>query len=82
MLNASMQGQLLKVSLILKKLTLMSSNISSKDSFRTIMVLVAQFNFESHQMDVRTAFLNGQLYEEVYMSRIECFEVKGKEYIV
>jgi hypothetical protein len=43
------------------------SPVSSKDSFRIVMALVAHFDFELHQMDVKTAFLNGDLTEDVYM---------------
>ena len=43
------------------------SSVSSKDSFRTIMALVAHFDFELHQMDVKTAFLNGDIDETIYM---------------
>ena len=43
------------------------SPVSSKDSFRIIMALTTHFNLELHQMDVKTAFLNGDLYEQVYM---------------
>ncbi|KAL0427547.1 UNVERIFIED_CONTAM: Retrovirus-related Pol polyprotein from transposon TNT 1-94 [Sesamum latifolium] len=49
------------------------SPVSKKDSFRVIMALVAHFNLELHQMDVKTAFLNGDLEEEVYMSQPEGF---------
>jgi hypothetical protein len=49
------------------------SPVSKKDSFRVIMALVAHFNFELHQMDVKTAFLNGSLEEEVYMKQPEGF---------
>ena len=49
------------------------SPISSKDSFRVIMALVAHFDMELHQMDVKTAFLNGDLNEEVYMLQPEGF---------
>ena len=49
------------------------SPVSSKDSFRVIMALVAHFYMELHQMDVKTAFLNGDLNEEVYMMQPEGF---------
>ncbi|RDY12086.1 hypothetical protein CR513_03173, partial [Mucuna pruriens] len=42
------------------------SQVSSKDSFRTIMTLVAYFDLETHQMDVKTVFLNGDIDEIVY----------------
>ena len=35
------------------------SPVSSKDSLRIIMALVAHYDLELHQMDVKTAFLNG-----------------------
>ena len=43
------------------------SSISSKDSLRTIMALVAHFDLELHQMDVKTTFLNGDIDETIYM---------------
>ena len=49
------------------------SPVSKKDSFRIIMALVAHFDLELHQMDVKTAFLNGDLDEEVYMKQPEGF---------
>ena len=44
------------------------SPVSCKNSFRIIMVFMAYYDLEIHQMDVRTAFLNGDLYENVYMA--------------
>ena len=41
------------------------SPVSCKDSFRIIMALVAHYDLELHQMDVKTAFLNGDLYESL-----------------
>ena len=43
------------------------SLVSTKDSFRIIMALVAHFDLELHQMDVKTTFLNGDLSETMYM---------------
>ena len=42
--------------------------MSTKDSLRIIMAIVAHFDLELHHMDVRTSFLNGDLIEDVYMS--------------
>jgi hypothetical protein len=32
-----------------------------------------------HQMDVKTTFLNGDLYENVYITQLKGFVVEGKE---
>jgi hypothetical protein len=49
------------------------SLVSSKDSFRIIVTLVTHYNLELHQMDVKTIFLNGGLYENIYMAQPKCF---------
>ena len=49
------------------------SLVSRKDSLRIIMTLVAHYDLELHQMDVKTAFLNGNLEEELYMNQSEGF---------
>ena len=49
------------------------SPISKKDSLHTILVLVAHFDLELQQMDVKIVFLNGDLEEEVYMKQPEGF---------
>ena len=36
-------------------------------SIQIVLALAAHFDYEIWQMDVRTAFLNGELDEEVYM---------------
>ena len=44
-----------------------------KDSFRIIMALIAHFDLELHQMNVKTTFLNGDMEEEVYMNQPKGF---------
>ena len=58
------------------------SPVSKKDSFRIIMALVAHYDLELHQMDVKNAFLNENLEEEVYMDQPEGFAIKEKEHMV
>jgi hypothetical protein len=52
-----------------------------KDSLRIIMALVAHYDLKLYQIDVKTAFLNGDLLENVYMAQPKGFTVKGKEHI-
>jgi hypothetical protein len=55
------------------------SPVSCKDSFRIVMSLVTYFDLEIHQMDVKTAFLNVDLEERVYMKQPKGFIMEGKE---
>jgi hypothetical protein len=45
------------------------------------MALVAHYDLELHQMDMKTAFLNRSLEEEVYMDQLEGFSIEGKEHL-
>ena len=56
--------------------------ISTNDFFRNVMALVAHFGLELCQMDVKMAFLNGDLYEDVYMDQLNGFVESGKEHMV
>ena len=52
------------------------------ESVRTVIALAAQQELQLQQMDVTTAFLNGELQEEFYMKRPKVFIVKGKKHLV
>lgn len=56
--------------------------VSSKDSIRVIMALTTHFDLELHQMDVKIVFLNGDLYEDIFMAQPPGFVEKGKEDMV
>ena len=58
------------------------SPVSTKDFLCIIMSIVAYFDLELHQMNVRTTFLNGDLVDDVYMSQPIAFEEVGKEHMV
>ncbi|KAD3337683.1 hypothetical protein E3N88_33203 [Mikania micrantha] len=49
------------------------------ETIRVIIAIAAHRGWELHQLDVKTAFLNGDLTEEIYVSQPEGFEVKGSE---
>ncbi|KAM1600962.1 hypothetical protein ACFXTN_023340 [Malus domestica] len=60
----------------------MFSPVSSKDSMRIIMALTSYFDLELHQMDVKIAFLNGDLEEDIYMVQPPRFAENGNENMV
>ena len=49
------------------------------ESVRMVLALAAKHGMQVHQMDVATAFLNGELVDEVYMRQPDGFVVKGQE---
>jgi hypothetical protein len=55
--------------------------MSSSDFLRIIMTLVTHYDLELHQMDVKTAFLNVDLLDNVYMAQPKGFAVKWKEHM-
>ena len=48
-------------------------------SIRMLIAIAALYNLEIHQMDVKTAFLNGDLDEEIYIEQPEGFRVPRKK---
>lgn len=55
------------------------SPVTRITSIRMLIALAALYDLQIHQMDVKTAFLNGDLEEEIYMNQPEGFVVPGKE---
>ena len=51
-------------------------------SIRTLQAIVNQLDLELHQMDASTAFLNGKMKEDIYMSQPEGYIQEGKENMV
>jgi hypothetical protein len=48
-------------------------------SIRTIIAIASVLGWRLHQMDVKTAFLNGEIEEEVYIEQPDGFLIHGKE---
>lgn len=55
------------------------SPVMKLTALRIVLALVAYEDMELLQMDVKTAFLHGDLQEIIYMMQPEGFEVEGKE---
>ena len=56
--------------------------IVKMSSIRVVQELVANLDLELEQLDVKNAFLHGDLKEEIYMDQPKGFKVKGKEHMV
>nr|CAD41912.2 OSJNBa0033G05.13 [Oryza sativa Japonica Group] len=56
--------------------------MSPSDEARYKASIVAMHDYELEQMDVKTAFLHGELEEDIYMEQPEGFVVPGKENLV
>ncbi|XP_074337192.1 uncharacterized protein LOC141674382 [Apium graveolens] len=53
--------------------------VARTSTIRLLIALAAIHNLVIHQMDVKTAFLNGELDEEIYMKQPEGFVMPGYE---
>ena len=55
------------------------SPVTRITSIRVLFALTSIHDLVVHQMDVKTAFLNGELEEEIYMDQLEGFIIPGQE---
>jgi hypothetical protein len=53
--------------------------VSQYTSIRTIIALAASMGWRLHQMDVKIAFLNGEIEEEVYIEQPDGFVIHEKD---
>ena len=58
------------------------SSMTRINSIRMVLVISTLRNLEVHQMDVKIAFLNGDLDDEIYMEQPEGFSAPGQGKIV
>ena len=55
------------------------SPVAIIETIRLVLAIAAQLELNVYQMDVKLAFLDGELKEEVYVEQPRGYEVKGKE---
>lgn len=48
-------------------------------SIRVMLAMVAMFDLELEQLDVKTIFLHGELEDQIYMQQLEGFVILEKE---
>ncbi|GJV37465.1 gypsy type transposase [Tanacetum coccineum] len=53
--------------------------VAHHDTIKLLLAIAAQRNWKSHHLDVKYAFLNGELKEEIYVKQPKGFEVVGQE---
>ena len=58
------------------------SHVVKMSSIRIVLGIIVSLDLEVEKMNVKTAFLRGDLEEEIYMVQTKCFEKKGKENLV
>ena len=58
------------------------SPIVKMSSIRLVLGIAANLNLEIEHLDVKAAFLHGDLEEEIYMEQSEGFKESGKKNLV
>ena len=58
------------------------SPVVKYSSIRILLALVAQYELDLDQLDVKTAFIHGDLDEEIYMTQPMGLKTAGKENMI
>jgi len=58
------------------------SPVAKLNTIKMLIALATNKHWIIHQLDVKSAFLNGELKEEVYLEKTQGFFQKGKENLV
>ncbi|KAL0426868.1 UNVERIFIED_CONTAM: Retrovirus-related Pol polyprotein from transposon TNT 1-94 [Sesamum latifolium] len=53
--------------------------VARNETTRTVLAIATQLELQVYQLDVKSAFLNGEIEEEVYVEQPEGFIIKDKE---
>eukprot|EP00253_Pinus_taeda_P028118 PITA_28118 len=56
--------------------------VAKLNTIRMLIALATKCNWKLHQLDVKSAFLNGDLKEEIYLVQREGFVKQGQEHLV
>ena len=56
--------------------------VAKQTTFRTVLAVAAAKNMKVKHFDIKTAFLNGDIKEELYMSQPEGYVAEGEEHLV
>lgn len=52
------------------------------ETVRLFLALAAYSGWEVFHFDVKLAFLNGEIHEEVFVTQSEGYEIEGEEHMV
>lgn len=56
--------------------------VTRLETVRMLLALSVKNSWQVHHLDVKTAFLNGEITEDVFVAQPEGFEISGKEHMV
>eukprot|EP00253_Pinus_taeda_P022948 PITA_22948 len=56
--------------------------VANLNTIRMVIALATKYNWELHELDVKSAFLNGELKEEIYLAQPERFVKQVQEHLV